>query len=351
MRKKLIGDTLRDGRVKKHLTLDELEGKTNIPSHHLLALELEQFKLIPEDKLESYIVIYSKFVDIDSDPLLTIYRQETTDGPKIVTDLESQDSEIKIVQSKENDSSELSQQPMDSEDVEEVIVTLKTDSTMDMSNSYLSVNDSREQSDSGENTLGKRSSRYKSSQLSSYGPIMMLCIVALGILIFVMFVTWQQLKKDSSSATNQTTSYTVVNSSSESTSAKEESSTSTPSSEETASTSEEEQSTMTTEGEGDSLTVILSGISSSDSVDIVISLSTATSSWISVTNTESNDSGTLLESTGLTSYTATLPAGTTTSLITLGVTEGVTVTVNGQEVDMSALTSTNLSYITVNIKE
>ena len=42
-------------------------------------------------------------------------------------------------------------------------------------------------------------------------------------------------------------------------------------------------------------------------------------------------------------------AATTSSLITLGVTEGVTVTIDGQEVDTFALTSTALSYITINI--
>ena len=38
------------------------------------------------------------------------------------------------------------------------------------------------------------------------------------------------------------------------------------------------------------------------------------------------------------------------AVITLGVTEGVTVTIDGQEVDTSALTSTALSYITINIQ-
>ena len=45
-----------------------------------------------------------------------------------------------------------------------------------------------------------------------------------------------------------------------------------------------------------------------------------------------------------------LVAGAKTSVITLGVTEGVTVSINGQEVDMSALTSTTVSYITINIQ-
>ena len=41
---------------------------------------------------------------------------------------------------------------------------------------------------------------------------------------------------------------------------------------------------------------------------------------------------------------------TKTSVITLGVTAGVNVSINGQAVDTSALTSTTLSYITINIQ-
>ncbi|EPZ48392.1 hypothetical protein HMPREF1229_0166 [Streptococcus pyogenes GA40634] len=49
-------------------------------------------------------------------------------------------------------------------------------------------------------------------------------------------------------------------------------------------------------------------------------------------------------------YTATLPAEITESLLTLGVTNGVSVTIDGQPVDLSPLTSTDLSYITFKIQ-
>ena len=105
---------------------------------------------------------------------------------------------------------------------------------------------------------------------------------------------------------------------------------------------------METEGGGSNLTVNLSNVT--DSLTVEISLAGADSSWVSVSNSEAGDAGTLLSSTGVSSYSATLPAGTKTSVITLGVTAGVNVSINGQAVDTSALTSTTLSYITINIQ-
>ena len=178
--------------------------------------------------------------------------------------------------------------------------------------------------------VGSRSSRYKSSEkTATYLPIILLCLVALGILAFVSFVTWTQLQSDSNQVKP---SYSVVHSSSSSSSSTPESSSTSESS-----SSEEKSLKMETEGGGSNLTVD-------------ISLAGADSSWVSVSNSEAGDAGTLLSSTGVSSYSATLPAGTKTSVITLGVTAGVNVSINGQAVDTSALTSKTLSYITINIQ-
>ena len=189
--------------------------------------------------------------------------------------------------------------------------------------------------------VGSRSSRYKSSEkTATYLPIILLCLVALGILAFVSFVTWTQLQSDSNQAKP---SYSVVHSSSSSSSSTPESSSTSESS-----SSEEKSLKMETEGGGSNLTVNLSNVT--DSLTVDISLAGADSSWVSVSNSEAGDAGTLLSSTGVSSYSATLPAGTKTSVITLGVTAGVNVSINGQAVDTSALTSTTLSYITINIQ-
>lgn len=313
MREQTIGEILREARVAKHLTLEDVEEKAAIPSPHLLALELEQFKLIPKDKVETYLQQYGEAVELDTADLLEKYHEQEVGSS-------DEEQEEHVVESTTN--------------IESIVKTPQ-DETISIAKS---VSDDSI-------IIGSRSSRYKGKEkTNSYLPIVMLCLVALGILAFVSFVTWNQLQSDSK---NASTSYSVVHSSSatttDSTSSESASSTS-----ESSSSKEDTSLKMSTEGRGNSLTVNLSNVT--DSLTVEISLSGANSSWVSVTNSESNDSGTLLSSTGTTSYTAVLPSGTTSSLITLGVTEGVTVTIDGQEVDTSALTSTALSYITINIQ-
>lgn len=314
MREQTIGEILREARVAKHLTLEEVEEKTAIPSPHLLALELEQFKLIPKDKIETYLQQYSEAVDLDTADLLEKYHEQEVDSSE-------EEQEEHVAESTTTNTESIVKTPQD-----ETISIAKSASD----DSFI---------------IGSRSSRYKGKEkTNSYLPIVMLCLVALGILAFVSFVTWNQLQSDSN---NASTSYSVVHSSS-STTTDSTSSESSSSTSESSSSEEDTSLKMSTEGSGNSLTVNLSNVT--DSLTVEISLSGADSSWVSVTNSESNDSGTLLSSTGTTSYTAVLPSGTTSSLITLGVTEGVTVTIDGQEVDTSALTSTTLSYITINIQ-
>ena len=314
MREQTIGEILREARVAKHLTLEEVEEKTAIPSPHLLALELEQFKLIPKDKIETYLQQYSEAVELDTSDLLEKYHEQEVDSS-------DEEQEKHVVESITTNTESIVKTPQD-----ETISIAKSASD----DSFI---------------IGSRSSRYKGKEkTNSYLPIVMLCLVALGILAFVSFVTWNQLQSDSN---NASTSYSVVHSSS-STTTDSTSSESSSSTSESSSSEEDTSLKMSTEGSGNSLTVNLSNVT--DSLTVEISLSGVDSSWVSVTNSESNDSGTLLSSTGTTSYTAVLPSGTTSSLITLGVTEGVTVTIDGQEVDTSALTSTTLSYITINIQ-
>lgn len=313
MREQTVGEILREARVAKHLTLEDVEEKAAIPSPHLLALELEQFKLIPKDKVETYLQQYGEAVELDTADLLEKYHEQEVGSS-------DEEQEEHVVESTTN--------------IESIVKTPQ-DETISIAKS--ASDDSF--------IIGSRSSRYKGKEkTNSYLPIVMLCLVALGILAFVSFVTWNQLQSDSN---NASTSYSVVHSGS-STTTDSTSSESSSSTSESSSSEEDTSLKMSTEGSGNSLTVNLSNVT--DSLTVEISLSGADSSWVSVTNSESNDSGTLLSSTGTTSYTAVLPSGTTSSLITLGVTEGVTVTIDGQEVDTSALASTTLSYITINIQ-
>lgn len=314
MREETIGEILRKGRVAKNLTLEDVEEKTAIPSPHLLALELEKFKLIPKDEVETYLQQYAELVDVDAAELLKRYRAQIFASSIETAPVVAEDEKIIIVPSHKK--------------------VAKT--------APVSVSKPKPETEQTDDFgVGSRSSRYKSSEkTATYLPIILLCLVALGILAFVSFVTWTQLQSDSNQVKP---SYSVVHSSSSSSSSTPESSSTSESS-----SSEEKSLKMKTEGGGSNLTVNLSNVTESLTVDI--SLAGADSSWVSVSNSEAGDAGTLLSSTGVSSYSATLPAGTKTSVITLGVTAGVNVSINGQAVDTSALTSTTLSYITINIQ-
>ena len=184
MREQTIGEILREARVAKHLTLEEVEEKTAIPSPHLLALELEQFKLIPKDKIETYLQQYSEAVELDTADLLEKYHEQEVDSS-------DEEQEEHVVESTTTNT--------------ESIVKTPQDETISIAKSASDDNF----------IIGSRSSRYKGKEkTNSYLPIVMLCLVALGILAFVSFVTWNQLQSDSN---NASTSYSVVHSSSSTT--------------------------------------------------------------------------------------------------------------------------------------
>ena len=314
MKEQTIGDILRESRVAQHLTLEEDEEKTSISSSYLLALELEQFQLIPENQIEDFIQKYGECVHLDTADLLAKYRKHRAAKPV------KEDKKAPAPKQAAPTSKAVPYKTETPTSTQRVSQNLRTDDMV----------------------VGSRSSRHKNEEVTaSYIPIILLSLVALGILAFVSLVTWNQLQSDRRTAN---TDYSVVYSKSSTSSSSSSESTSTS----TSSSSSDNKLKMTTEGGGSNLTVNLSNVP--DTVTVDISLSGADSSWVSVTNSASGDSGVLLSSTGTTSYSATLASGTKSSVITLGVTKGVTVTINGQKVDTSAITSTTLSYITLNIQ-
>ena len=81
-------------------------------------------------------------------------------------------------------------------------------------------------------------------------------------------------------------------------------------------------------------------------VEVELSVTTATS-WISLSDTDLAGGATL--SPENTTVTVTIPETVTNTTLTLGVVEGVTVRVAGQEVDLSALTEQS-GYISFTIE-
>lgn len=301
-----MGDLLREARVQKKLSLEDIEKQTKIPQHYLLAMELDQFNILPQEKLDPYLKDYTAAVGLNLADLMT-----SQQGPE--EKLNTQEEKIDTVILPKTHEFETPEK-------DESIKTLEI-------------------SQSPSPITSTRSSRYRTKESKpSYLPIISLCFATLAILSFVFYTVWQQTKQSNQTKTSD---YSVVSSTSSQVS-EESSSTS-----ETPTSSSENQTTLTTTGSGDSLSVNVEN--ANNDVEISISLAGAESSWVSVTNSEAGDGGTLLTSND-NSLTTKLLSGTTSSVITLGVTAGVTVTINGQVVDLSNLASTSVSYITLNIK-
>lgn len=301
-----MGDLLREARVQKKLSLEDIEKQTKIPQHYLLAMELDQFNILPQEKLDPYLKDYTAAVGLNLADLMTS-QQEPEEK------LNTQEEKI------------------------DTVILPKTHE-FEIPEKYESIR-TLEISPSTSPITSTRSSRYRTKESRpSYLPIISLCFATLAILSFVFYTVWQQTKQSNQTKTSD---YSVVSSTSSQVS-EESSSTS-----ETPISSSENQTTLTTTGSGDSLSVNVEN--ANNDVEISISLAGAESSWVSVTNSEAGDGGTLLTSND-NNLTTKLLSGTTSSVITLGVTAGVTVTINGQAVDLSNLASTSVSYITLNIK-
>ncbi|MGF0071473.1 helix-turn-helix domain-containing protein [Streptococcus orisratti] len=301
-----MGDLLREARVQKKLSLEDIEKQTKIPQHYLLAMELDQFNILPQEKLDPYLKDYTAAVGLNLADLMSS-QQEPEEK------LNTQEEKI------------------------DTVILPKTHE-FEIPEKYESIR-TLEISPSTSPITSTRSSRYRTKESRpSYLPIISLCFATLAILSFVFYTVWQQTKQSNQTKTSD---YSVVSSTSSQVS-EESSSTS-----ETPISSSENQTTLTTTGSGDSLSVNVEN--ANNDVQISISLAGAESSWVSVTNSEAGDGGTLLTSND-NNLTTKLLSGTTSSVITLGVTAGVTVTINGQAVDLSNLASTSVSYITLNIK-
>lgn len=63
-----VGESLRQARVRKGLSIPDVEKLTGIDSHILLAMELDQFDLIPEDRCQSVIASFAQtlYMDVNS---------------------------------------------------------------------------------------------------------------------------------------------------------------------------------------------------------------------------------------------------------------------------------------------
>lgn len=76
-----VGQILKEEREKKLYTLDEIEKATKIRKELLEALEAGQyFKLPPPTFVQGFIRNYGKFLKLDPEKLLAIFRREFSEG-------------------------------------------------------------------------------------------------------------------------------------------------------------------------------------------------------------------------------------------------------------------------------
>lgn len=83
-----VGQILKEEREKKFYTLDEIEKVTKIRRELLQALEQDDYsKLPPPTFVQGFIRNYGKFLGLNTEKLLAIFRREFSDGknpPKIL---------------------------------------------------------------------------------------------------------------------------------------------------------------------------------------------------------------------------------------------------------------------------
>lgn len=305
MREESIGERLRQARVAKGYDLEDVAQLSEVPTHYLLAMEMDQFKLLPQEKINSYIESYAESVGLDGVSLIHGYRNVKLSKEKAKVALTSvSPAENQVVG--ENTISTVAEA---SANKESQPVSLKT----------------------------RRSRHPEENQRRAYLPLIVLTLMSLAILLFVAYITWQQLQ----ASKNQSSSpeYSLASTSQGETG--EENSSSTASSEPQA------QPSLTSSGADDRLDVTLAN--ASPQVPVLVSLKDGSGeAWLAVSDTDIAETGVLLTADNP-SYKTTLSAETSSALITLGSTQNVSVTVDGQPLDLSPLTS-SLTYLTLTIQ-
>ncbi|HFU4025679.1 TPA: helix-turn-helix domain-containing protein [Streptococcus suis] len=191
----------------------------------------------------------------------------------------------------------------------------------------------------GEELQSEFTRSYKAKKKKgSYLPLTYLLLAATFILVFVTYIVYSRVQNQVQTSSSST-SYSVVTSSSTQT----DTSSSTEASTSTSSNSSENSIVLTTSGGGDDLGVTVSG--TTGPVEVTLSVTSVTS-WVSLTDSDIVNGFTLSPTS--TSVTATIPDGVTSATLTLGVVDGVSVTIAGKTLDTSALTNQHGTiYLTI----
>ncbi|HFI0755043.1 TPA: helix-turn-helix domain-containing protein [Streptococcus suis] len=283
MKQKSIGEVLRSARESRSWNLIDVQRMTKIQAKYLQALEYNDFEYIPDSNyIESFLVTYADALELDSAVLLDAYKKNSL-----------------VIYYEEGEEEELSTE------------------------------------------LKRRYKLRKKNKKDSFLPLFYLLLAAGLMIIFVTFVIHSRMKQISLFS-NQSTSYSVTRQVTNSSSSIASTSTSGNVIEESSSISSSSTSSSTTSasemiqvtGSGESISANVSKFTYP--IDITVTADNTTS-WISLSDTTLSGGVTLTPDNP--SATTKIEEGVSSATLVLGVVKGVTITIGGQKLDTSALTT------------
>ena len=292
-----IGQTLKEAREKKGLTLDDLQQTTKIQKRYLIAIEAENFDALPGDfYVRAFIQQYAKVVDLDGDELLAQLEEKTgikTETP-VAHETTTRTEAVRIEQEEKND------------------------------------------------FLGK---------LMNYLPTIIIVIVVVAILGTIYVVAWGNHSKntESQSSSSQTVSVSSdvkkKKSSASTSSAKKTTSSKTPSAKKKSAASTK-QTIDNVSSEGSKFVYDVKNAADKNKLELSVSGSAA---WSAVSSNGSQVWQGTLNDGG--SHTVELPESTTTITISLGNSNSTSLKLNGKKFDYKKENDTlTVRTITLNLK-
>lgn len=292
-----IGQTLKEAREKKGLTLDDLQQTTKIQKRYLIAIEAENFDALPGDfYVRAFIQQYAKVVDLDGDELLAQLEEKT--GVKTETPVDheatTRTEAVRIEQAEKND------------------------------------------------FLGK---------LMNYLPTIIIVIVVVAILGTIYVVAWGNHSKNTESQSSSSQTFSVSSdvkkkkSSASTSSAKKTTSSKTPSAKKKSAASTK-QTIENVSSEGSKFVYDVKNAADKNKLELSVSGSAA---WSAVSSNGSQVWQGTLNDGG--SHTVELPGSTTTITISLGNSNSTSLKLNGKKFDYKKENDTlTVRTITLNLK-
>lgn len=190
----------------------------------------------------------------------------------------------------------------------------------------------------------RRTYRERKRKKKSYLPLIYLLLAASLIIIFVTYIVYSRLQNQTN-PTLQTTSYSVVGQAISKTSTDSEKSVAESPSSSSAVSSGSSTGNIVISGSGAHIVATIANVTYP--LEIVVTAKNTTS-WISLSGTSLAE-GVVL-SPDKPTVTTRIEKGVASADLVLGVVKGIEVTIGGQKIDMSALTS-DTGTITLNFKQ